>query len=181
MKLVHTVLTKTVIWDVPDMYPITVIPEDYGAGKGKITITCFDGSWSYYWGSMGIHNTIRSFFSKCDPPYLIGKLSPGMKSTVNDEDALEDALKAEIVRMRKQRDIGKDEASDLWEDVRFANLEDHQDICERVFGGEWWYCLPKKPNHEYEHLVKIIQTIKQAFELEKEVNHASNQSRCSVP
>ncbi len=32
---------------------------------------------------------------------------------------------------------------------------DH-DLMQRVFGDEWWYKLPKKPNPKYQYLCRII-------------------------
>lgn len=53
--------------------PITVFWEDFGPGKGQVTIYCFGQAWTSYWGGMG-EDTIRSFFASAGNDYLVNKL-----------------------------------------------------------------------------------------------------------
>jgi hypothetical protein len=32
-----------------------------------------------------------------------------------------------------------------------------------VFGDEWWYDFPKKPNPKYEYISKIVDIVKEAL------------------
>lgn len=40
---------------------------------------------------------------------------------------------------------------------------DGHELLYEVFGDEYWYRTPKKPNHEYEYLCQIIKTVQAAF------------------
>ena len=96
MKVEDSTVRKITITDIKLLDPISVYLEDYGAGRGKITITCFNDSWSNYWGSMG-ENTIAQFITKCDNHYLSKKFSPDVPSDIDDPEGLEGFAKIGII------------------------------------------------------------------------------------
>lgn len=175
MKISTSQVTKLSISGVPDMDPISAIIEDFGPGAGKITITSFGEAWTHYWSHMGTQHTMRSFFLKCETQYLIGKLSNGIKKQITDEDpdALQPVLRKKVIKGRKEGLFTADEARDLWGKIEWADIsdkcadQDTRDLLCELFGGEWWEGLPKKTNPDYEHLGKIVDTVKAALALEK--------------
>jgi hypothetical protein len=166
MKIEQSLVTKITISET-DLDPIHVILEDFDPGKGKITITCFDECWTNYWGAMGAGRTIQSFFITCDEHYLAGKLALALDSEVVDNDALEaDAFK-HILKLRKDKDIEKDTARDLYDQCQCNDWSlpssYYPELMHEIYGDEWWFRIPQKPNHKYVYLCKIINIIKDAL------------------
>lgn len=162
MKISTSQVTKLTISGVPSMDAIAVILEDFGPEAGKITITSAGEAWTYFWGSMGKQHTIRSFFSKCSTPYLVGKLGGGLKAMVPDEDdeALGQLLKKEIVKLRRENSITKEKARDLWGDAEYVSFGEHRALCEEVLGDDWWFSMPRRVNPDYMRLTRIVDTVK---------------------
>ena len=164
MKVAISRVTKYKIYDIKRLDPITVFLEDFEKRKGKITIECYGKSWSSYWGGMGDRD-IRQFFCSCDNGYLINSLSPGLGRTVTDEDALTSHSKKHIIAMRKGDKIDEDEARELWDEVDNTlglTTDDHR-LLQKVFGDEWWYCMPEKPNDDYEYLGRIVDAVREGL------------------
>ncbi len=93
MKVATSTIKKLTITDIDNIDPIHVMLEDDGPGAGRITITCFNQSWTNYWGSMS-DRTISQFFRDCGNDYLGPKLS-NVDVEVPDE--------TEILMMAKKR------------------------------------------------------------------------------
>lgn len=166
MKIESTTVTKLILSGMPNQDVIAVYAENQGPGAGKITITCWGDSWTHYWSHMGEKNTIESFFLKASDDYLACKLKIGIDDEIDDEDtdALILLLKKEIIKDRLQTDISREHARGLWDEADdLWGWGEHHDICFKVFGDEWWHRLPKKPNPDYERLIRIIGFVKQAF------------------
>ena len=166
MKVNTSTVTKIYITDADKLDPVTVYAEDVGARKGKITIECYGESWSAYWDGMG-NNTIADFFCSCDEHYIAGKLS-SIRADVPDYDGLADKAKSEIIKLRKELDIDKTEARQLFDGADNFNgdlLSDNeqQKTMSEIFGDEWWYSIPDKPNHRYQYLCRIILAVQTAF------------------
>lgn len=141
--------------------PVTVILEDFEPGKGKIIIECYGESWSAFWGSMG--RTIAEFFCRCDEHYLANKLS-GISGDIPDYDALSGTARKEVCRLRRDEDIAKSDARDLFDDAgRFSDAESVHDLdgsaMQEIFGDEWWHAIPTKPNPAYEYLCRVIKAV----------------------
>lgn len=168
MIITNSTVQKLTITGVENLDPVAVIVEDQGPGVGKITITCFNECWTYFWGSMGEQHTLASFFAKCNTPYLAGKLKCGIRDRVDDddEDTLTNALRTEIVNRRRGGSLDKTVARDLWEEAvtpTDSNGYVDSELFSRVFGGEWYEFRPKKSNPDYAYLCRIIDTVKDAF------------------
>lgn len=148
--------------------PISVYLEDFGKGRGKIIIECYGDCWSNFWPAMGDEETIKSFFIRCDNHYIIKKLSPQLRETVIDYDGFKEWLKKGVINLRKDRDIGKQVAKDLMERIEMEvpdECDEHTvDVCWKlasdIYGDDFHYELPSKPNHHYEYLSKIIDVVK---------------------
>jgi hypothetical protein len=179
MKIVKEMVQKLMVSDIKGLDPIAIYLEDQGPGCGKITITCYGQSWtSYwgaitcygqswtsYWGAMGEGHTIATFISSCNNQYLANKLSD-VKSMVNDPDKLLEDMKKIILTKRKELELNEKDARDYYDEVEFSDAESimaNHDLLYKVYGDEWWCCLPKSPNPEYEYLDRIITAVKEAL------------------
>ena len=173
MVVKESTLTKLTIADVPNLDPINVIFEDYGPQRGKVTIEVCGDAWSYFWGAMGEGYTIKNFFLKAGTDYLVRKLKIGLDSTIDDDsqESLVLAAKKHILLIRRRNEITKNSARSIWDlvdeigdDGKDANYK----ILECIFGCDWYDSLPQKPNPHYQHLCRIVDTIKEALRISPE-------------
>ena len=171
MKIETSSVTKLVISDVKSLDPVAIYLEDYAKGQGKLIITCYDKSWTDYWGAMG-DNDLASFVISCDNHYLAKKLAPDTKSTINDEDGLENYAKEHILDLRKHDDISKKDARRLYDecyrlnseyDIKNLDSSNYADLMYDIFGDEWYDGLPTKPNPEYEYFCRILDVVREAL------------------
>lgn len=68
--------------------PITVMIQDIAPGQGRITITCYDQSWTASWGAMGTVRTVRKFVRDMCAEYIVDCLQSGTTIPA-DKDARE--------------------------------------------------------------------------------------------
>lgn len=169
MKVEKSTVTKLTITEAPALDPIDVFLEDFGPGKGSITIKCYGQSWTASWGGMGPTRTVARFFMDCDKHYLASNLS-NIRDEVFDPDKLLDTLKREVVGDRKRHFISRDEARDRWERIEDIDLPETVDALWHVsatmvelLGDEWWCRLPMKPNPDYLYLCRIIDAVRAAL------------------
>ncbi len=142
MNIEQTEVNKFRISDIDNLDPISVFTEDFGKGHGQITIICFGEAWTNYWPGMG-SKTITEFFCSCDEHYLANKLSQ-IDTEVYDIDKLRsDAEKKGVECWR----------DDAWNDYEFMSEMYGSDM------SEWHYQIPRKENHNYIYLCKIIKTV----------------------
>lgn len=165
MKVETTTVTKMTISEVQSLDPIAVYLEDQGTGRGKITITCFNESWSYFWGAMG-DQTLSEFFCSCDEHYIAKKLGSGLRSSVVDSEKIPDHARAHIVELRRDGGLERAEARELYDEAEWIEGQEDHDLLYKIFGCEWWDDLPTKPNPDYEYLCRIITTVQSALRLE---------------
>lgn len=168
MQIIEESIRRLTISMVPGLDPIRVALEDIQPGKGRINIECFGKSWASFWGAMG-NRTIADFFTDCNVSYLAGNLSD-IQSDLTDGDAIVEGLRKELIKLRRSKDLDKDEARDLWleideisapcVEILYAN---HYELAVRLLGDDWWHQLPTKPNPDYEYLCRIIKTVQAAL------------------
>lgn len=60
------------IEDVPGLDPVTVFLQDFGGGRGRLTVECYGEAWTAYWGAM--HAELRKFVTSCELDYLATKM-----------------------------------------------------------------------------------------------------------
>ena len=92
MRIEPAVAKSFTIFDVPNLDPVTVVIQDFGAGSGRILIECFGRAWSAYWGSMGPHR-IAEFVAYCSPDYIVNRLLQSVKQTATQRKSDERYLK----------------------------------------------------------------------------------------
>lgn len=165
MKLEETKVRKikvTEIYDSHGLDPIHIYLEDYEAGSGKITISCYDKTWHSFWGAMG-DSPITEFFLSCDNGYIAKNLS-SIPSNINDYEALGDKIKEHY---GEEIDwVVLDELSALYGDQQDGRswVEQNANIMEEVFGCDWYYDIPQMANPKYKYLTRIIDATKEALE-----------------
>lgn len=172
MKIEETTVTKLVITDVPDLDPVAVYVEDLGPQRGKMTITCFDDAWSYFWGAMGVGRDMRNFFISCDVDYLANKFRGRAPRHETDTDKIEAEAKRHILEHRRDGSFSKEEAREkyelaeelraLWSEMN-GHSEAFMDAMHKIFGDDWYECVPEKPHHQYEYLCRIVKTVQEAL------------------
>jgi len=163
MQVEKSTTTKLYVTDVSNLDPVTIYLEDNPPHRGKITIECYGKAWSYYWGNIGA-KSIMDFFVNCDNHYLSEKFDPHTPRTITDEDTLEKHAKQHILENRKTDYISRTEARDLW-DLTDGLCADDNYALSRIYGDEWWDCLPQIPNHKIQYLYRILDVCKEAVRL----------------
>lgn len=170
MKYDISTINKITITDIKQLDPIEVYLENFDKGQGKLTISCFNASWSYYWGAMGDED-LMEFFLGADNRYLSEKLNPLVESTVDNVDDLESYAKKHIRELRKNKEIDPKRARALYHKssvltmYKDINNTKYIEIMTEIFGSDWYYCLPKKPNPKYQYFCRILDAIKETFKI----------------
>mgnify|MGYP001458605729 CR=1 FL=1 len=171
MKVSVDTVKKLMLTDIKDFDNIAVYLENFRPGIGKITITCCNDSWSYYWCAMGEDTSIEKFFLGCDNSYLAGKLSD-VPHRITDIDAVIEAAKKEVLRDRRDRRIDETRARLRYEEVRDLDPDNPIDpdvMCD-VFGCDWYDGrLPTTVNPKYEYLCKVINAVKAGIKIGMEL------------
>ncbi len=79
--------------------PIDVIFLDHKPGAGRIVVRVYSQAWTAWWGAMGEHHTVRSFFLECDASYLVAYLLQGQYEHMKVRNrTLQDGYVERIVR-----------------------------------------------------------------------------------
>jgi hypothetical protein len=188
MKIEQSTVTKLTITEAPRLDPITVYLEDIGPHQGKVIIECYGKSWSAYWGGCG-DKGVAAFFRSCSDDYLANCLERGIDASIVDGDSIKDGALRQIIALRRGRmvksfrepgqlvrygraDITATEARELWDEVQDASFGSDgwssPNLMQKVFGDEWWYRLPTKPNPAYAYLCRIISAVQDGLALAAE-------------
>jgi hypothetical protein len=158
------VIRKLLVTEVQSLDPVSIYLEDNGAGHGKITLTCYDQSWTAYWGGMG-NRTVAEFVRSCDNQYLAKNLSR-IPSEVDDLTKLRQDLLKTVLTKRKALELNGEEAREYFDEIKSFDPEEimtKHNLLYKLYGDEWWQCIPKKSNPDYEYLCRIITTVKEAL------------------
>lgn len=166
MKIIESTVKMLTISDItgfPD--PIRVTIDDLEPGRGRITIVCFDATFSAFWGAMGPRekpSTVAEFFCRCDEGYLASNLCPGMSEWIYDPEGTADAAKREVLRRRKARDLSSFEARGLFDRIG-GEVETTDRVLYRVFGDEYWSHHVDKRNPTHINLCRIVVIVQEAL------------------
>lgn len=185
MKIERSKVEKMTITGAKSLDPITVYAEDIGPHQGKVTIECYGKSWSAYWGGCG-DKGVAAFFRSCSEDYIANCFDRGIEDGIVDGDIIKGGALRQIIALRRGRmvksfrtpdqmvrlgrnEISTSEARELWNEVQDAYFGSDgwsdPNLMQKVFGDEWWYRLPTKPNPEYAYLCRIVRAVQQAFDL----------------
>lgn len=163
MNVTESMVSKITVSGIPHRDAINIIFEDYRPGCGKATIEVFGDCWSYCWGGMG-DRKMESFFLSCGEEYLVDKFAGLMDSTQEARSGVQAAIRSSIIEQRKQTNISKASARDMWDAVKDVPDDASSDVLghgsfpiSELWGDEWWYHLPKEPNPKYEYLREVVR------------------------
>ena len=148
--------------------PVRVMIENYEPGKGRITVTCYGQAWTGAWFAMG-GDTVQAFIKRVSNDYLIGCLAPRLESSVDDDnDANLEFVKSQIIKLRREHEIDKGDAREMWTEAE--NAEDVKANCcdfivgdklLKLFGDDPWYAgWPSVPNPKYQYLDRILNAVR---------------------
>lgn len=175
MEIKRTTVEKIRIEDINASHrldPVEVIIENYGEGAGKILISCWGESWTGYWGSMG--GTIEEFFQRVSNDYLINKMSD-YRDSEPDLDADQDFLKRLVLKERRQGVMTYDEARQAIDYINMWNVDRNTlynsptpNVLRAIEGMDepWYLDWPKKANHKYEYLSRILDLVREVIKPE---------------
>lgn len=167
MKIESKNIRQFTLSEIKGFDPITVVLEDTGPSAGRIILRCYNQAWTAYWSGMG-NRTIAEFFASCDKHYLVQRLSD-IRPEVFDGDGFEAVAKNQILKARRSFEMTAEDARETYDELVQTEISDpfrHPDLMQKVFGDEWWYRLPEKPNPKYQYLCRIVETVKEAITLE---------------
>lgn len=148
--------------------PVRVMIENYEPGKGRITVTCYGQAWTGAWFAMG-GDSVQEFIKRVSNDYLIGCLAPRLESSVDDDnDANLEFVKTQIIKLRREQEIDKGDAREMW--IEAENAEDVKASCcdfivgdrlLKLFGDDPWYAgWPSVPNPKYQYLDRILNAVR---------------------
>lgn len=163
MKVAVSQTTQLVLTELESLDPITVYLENHEPGRGRITIQCFDASWTAAWGAMG-GRSVEAFFISCDDHYLAKNLSSIRDEVMAEGEAMTNYVRGHIIKRRKWREFDKERARELWDAAE--GIEVTNSYCSNpglmldAVGDEWWYGLPMVENPDYTYLCRIIQAVR---------------------
>ncbi|NWO11772.1 hypothetical protein HLV40_15380 [Chromohalobacter salexigens] len=175
MQIKESQVTKITVTGAEESYgftldPISIYLEDYGQGKGKLTVGCWDATWSYYWGAMGDRSLVE-FIIGTNNGYLANKLKrDGEKFSELDIEALEDQVRKEIVRDRREGTLGDLEARELWD--RFEDMDfempfhpecEEVDYLYKVLGTDCLEALPERTSAHGRWLWDILSVVREVL------------------
>lgn len=167
MNIAKSQVTKIICSGLKDLDNVAIYLEDYAPGSGKLIITCFSSSWTYYWSHMGEQHNLSSFIRKCSNDYLGGKLMNGAAEEVYDLDKTIAHAKTQIIKKRRELLIGKDDARQLFDlTSEQQNVDFSTSGWYEIFGEEYWYEFQKVPSSDWVYLCKVLDAVKEGLEID---------------
>lgn len=167
MLITKSQVTKIILSGLKDLDNVAIYLEDGSPGAGKLIITCFGSSWTYYWSHMGEQHNLSSFIRRCSIDYLAGKLMNGAADEVYDLDKTIAHAKTLIINKRRELLIGKDDARELFNLASDQqSIEDSASDWYEIFGEEYWYEFQKVPSSDWIYLCKVLDAVKEGLEID---------------
>ncbi len=97
---------------------------------GSISILSDYGNYGYWFGAPG--KEFRAFLIGAGKDYLVNKFTSGSPEVI-DADASEKKIRRHILRLRRDRDLSREQARDEWE-----LLKEHHDFDDLFNQVDWW-------------------------------------------
>ncbi len=168
---------KLTLTNLKNLDPVTVYLEEFSPKQGRIVIHCWGKAWAAFWPAMGSRG-IAQFFVDSDNPYLAKNLDSDLKRDVYDYESLYVLLMRKVVGKLSDRGLSEDDRyyfesvrralnndQDSFSDDREGELwcYDNSEYLCCLIGDEWWDEIPKKPNHDYQYLCRIIDVVREGL------------------
>lgn len=168
MKITESTARKIIIESIPNLDPIALYLEDMHVGAGKVTITAFNDSWTYYWSHMGNHHTLKTFLLQAKTNYIVGKLLRTKTTEIDSQATIKSAMR-QIGVNRRAGDIDAEDARQAYDELmNMGNMEEevrdgNTQALITAFGEDFWDGFIFKPSREYEHCSRVVTAIKEAL------------------
>jgi len=167
MNIEEDVVTRIRLSGSEVLDPVDVIFVNSSPGRGKIYIECRGKSWSSYWGAMG-SLTVQEFFISCGSDYIIKNLSDICTTQyIPSGEKFVSALYKYIHEMSRAGVLSKASEKELLVAAQHFSESGFttpiQEIMQKVFGDDWWTCVPTEPNPEYEYLKIVVETVQEGL------------------
>ncbi len=146
MRVRRSSVEKLCITDAPKLDPVNVFLEDFGEGRGKLTVECYGEAWSAYFGSMGC--SLVDFVRSCEPDYIARKFGRTDPYTTDWDKISRDLTKAngeEVV---------------VTNEVELAYV--HK-MTEAAYGPDWYMDMPQKECPKHAYVCRIVDAVKTAL------------------
>lgn len=172
MKITETKVLSLEISELRDFDPIRVMTENYGPGRGRITVTCEGKAWTSAWYAMS-DRSVEQFFCDCGNDYLITNMAGNVSSEIdNDNEANMRFMFGEVLRLRREGEISKDQARVCWEEIDGSDdikstVCGYASVISEVpyFSTEPWYLpWPSVPNPAFIRLNSMFDIVRAALQ-----------------
>jgi hypothetical protein len=160
-----------------DAYHLTFEPYGWATAyvddiRGTLSIVSDWGNYAYRWGvdSLGGGRTLSQFLIDAEPEYIATKLHVDLGGIIDlDGTETKNALKRELLRMRRHKEIEGWEARHEWDELEYWDPEFDQ-IPPVSFVDNWWDYRRTGHKQTYVQLLTIvIPALKEALYEEKTV------------
>ncbi|MEI9534873.1 hypothetical protein [Moellerella wisconsensis] len=172
MKVTETKVLSLEISELRNFDPIRIVTENYELGRGRITITCEGKAWTSAWFAMS-DRSIKQFFCDCGNDYLIHNMAGNVSSEIdNDNEANMRFMFSEVLRLRREGELSKDEARECWDEI-----DGSDDIKSKVCGSNscisqvpyfstdpWYLPWPTVPNPAFIRLNNMFDIVRAALQ-----------------
>lgn len=170
IKVRTSQVQKMVITGCQGIDAVSVYLEDQGkrfsetSYAGKLTLTADSIACTYFWSHMG--SPLSEFLQSADTAYLLGKLMQGRSIKEVDPCALEGHLREEIIAMRRDMSITKDQARELYDRAGgVMSVDEDPELFTEVLGNDWCMSdLPKRMTHNAETVSLAIDAMKRVLQ-----------------
>ncbi|WP_272693191.1 hypothetical protein [Providencia sp. PROV059] len=172
MKITETKVLSLEISELLDFDPIRVMTENYGPGRGRITVTCEGKAWTSAWYAMS-DRSVEQFFCDCGNDYLITNMAGNVSREINnDNEANMRFMFSEVLRLRREGEISKDQARVCWEEIDGSDdikstVCGYSSVISEVpyFSTEPWYLpWPTIPNPAFIRLNSMFDIVRAALQ-----------------
>ncbi len=105
--------------------PVTCFIQDYGMGRGRLTVRCFDGAWTAYWGAMGSPDIkVREFILSASPGYVANCLVRGNRGVITQERVIANEEKyLERIEQAIRAALGAGDTGPMQNELEATNRE----------------------------------------------------------
>lgn len=162
MKIERSVVEKLRVTDVPSLDPVEIILEDFGQGRGKVTMSCFGESWTAFWPSMA--GSLKQFITSANNDYLANCFCRGIDSRSADESKDHEFMISHIKELLSHGDISDYEASMALDALKGHDQYDRHWMpleVELVMCEPWNIDWPTMPSPKYEYLCRICNVLRE--------------------
>lgn len=162
MKIEKSQVEKLRLTEIPGLDPVDVLLEDFGEGRGKLTISCFDESWMSSWGSMGM--SLPRFIVFASTEYLVENLCRHRKY-IADYDKDHKFILKTLKDLLEEGAIGRDEYDEAVSEFKYFDYDRnsfHTTFAYKLICEPWHLDWPEQRNPAYDYVWRIVEAVEKA-------------------